>query len=55
MRFDSREMSDKDIRKWCGKMQEQARAAGKELKHMYFYYTTCPKCAKNDVVLVAKV
>ena len=49
----------KDVRKWCGQMQDYVRAAGKELKHMYFYYTTCPKCAKkygkNYVVLLAKV
>ncbi len=49
----------KDVRKWCGQMQEHVRAAGKELKHMYYYYTTCPKCAKkhgkNYVVLLAKV
>ena len=49
----------KDVRKWCGKMQEHVRAAGKDLKHVYYYYTTCPKCAKkygkNYVVLLAKV
>ncbi len=49
----------KDVRKWCSQMQEHVRAAGKELKHMYYYYTTCPKCAKkygkNYVVLLAKV
>ena len=49
----------KNVGKWCRQMQEHVRAAGKELKHMYYYYTTCPKCAKkygkNYVVLLAKV
>ncbi len=49
----------KNVGKWCGQMKEHVRAAGKELKHMYYYYTTCPKCAKkygkNYVVLLAKV
>ena len=49
----------KDVRKWCSEMQEQVRAAGKQFKKMYFYYTTCPKCAKkygkNYVVLLAQV
>ncbi len=49
----------KDAHKWCSQMKEHVRAAGKDLKHMYYYYTTCPKCAekygKNYVVLLAKV
>jgi hypothetical protein len=40
-------------------MEAQVEAKGKHLDTMYFFYTTCPKCArhygKNDVVGVAKV
>ena len=49
----------KDVRKWCEQMQEYVRSTGKQLKKMYYYYTTCPKCAKkygkNYVVLLAQV
>ena len=40
-------------------MQVAARAAGKTAKDVYFFYTTCPKCAKtygeNYMVGVARV
>ena len=40
--------------KWHKAMEDHARAAGKEPKTVYFFYTTCPKCAgvygKNYVV-----
>jgi hypothetical protein len=40
-------------------MKAYVEAQGKELKKMYFYYTTCPKCAKeygkNYVVILAQV
>ena len=49
----------KDVGKWAKQMMEYVKAAGKELKKLYFYYTTCPKCAKkygkNYVVLLAEV
>lgn len=49
----------KDVRKWVRTMSEYVNAQGKELKKLYFYYTTCPKCAKkykkNYVVLLAQV
>ena len=49
----------KDARKWCSEMQEHVRTAGKQFKKIYYYYTTCPKCAKkygkNYVVLLAQV
>jgi hypothetical protein len=49
----------KDAGKWVKEMKNYVKSKGKELKKLYFYYTTCPKCAefygKNYTVLVAKV
>ena len=46
-------------RKWCGDMERCVQEKGKRLETMYFFYTTCPRCAKhygkNYVVGVAKV
>lgn len=40
-------------------MKEFVKSRGKEMKKLYFFYTTCPKCAefygKNYTVLLAKV
>jgi hypothetical protein len=40
-------------------MQAYVSEQGKTPKKMYFYYTTCPKCAKkygkNYVVLLAQI
>jgi hypothetical protein len=40
-------------------MERWVRAQGRELETLYFYYTTCPPCAKrygkNYVVAIAKV
>ena len=36
----------KEMRSWIGKMQDYVNEQGKELKKLYFYYTTCPGCAK---------
>jgi len=48
-----------DMGRWVRAMQEHVRAKGREAKKMYFFYTTCPKCAryygKNYVVILAKV
>jgi hypothetical protein len=48
-----------DARKWCAEMERYVRDQGKRLDTMYFFYTTCPKCAKhygkNYVVGVARV
>ena len=45
--------------KWAIEMQEYVKSKGKELKKLYFSYTTCPKCAeaygKNYVVLFAQI
>jgi hypothetical protein len=44
---------------WAAAMVEDVRARGKRLDTLYFFYTTCPRCAKhygkNYVVGVAKV
>ena len=47
-----------DMRHWIKEMQAFAAAQGKPIRKLYFYYTTCPKCAKkygkNYVVILAK-
>ena len=49
----------RDIRKWIEQMQAHVRARGRTLHKLYFYYTTCPRCAKkygkNYVALLAQV
>ncbi len=44
---------------WEKKMQEYVKSKNQKIKKMYFWYTTCPKCAKaynkNYVVLFAKI
>jgi hypothetical protein len=49
----------KNAGKWAVEMKEYVKSKGKELKKMYFSYTTCPKCAKaygkNYVVLFAQI
>ena len=49
----------KNIRQWIKEMFDYVRKQGKELKKLYFFYTTCPKCAKfygkNYVVLLAQI
>ena len=46
-------------RKWCGVMRSKLEEQGRKLKKLYYWYTTCPRCAKaygkNYVVLVAAV
>lgn len=45
--------------KWVKEMKECVKNKDKELKKLYFSYTTCPKCAKvygkNYVVLFAQI
>lgn len=47
----------KNVGKWAIEMKAYAESKGKEIKKMYFFYTTCPKCAKvygkNYVVILA--
>jgi effector-binding domain-containing protein len=49
----------KDISQWIKQMADYVREQRKELKKLYFFYTTCPKCAKyygkNYVVLLAQI
>jgi hypothetical protein len=49
----------KNIHTWVGQMDTFVKSKGKTAKKLYFFYTTCPKCAKfygkNYVVLVAKI
>lgn len=48
-----------DIGKWEQQMEDFAKSKGHEVEKKYFFYATCPKCAKhfgkNQVVLFAKV
>jgi hypothetical protein len=43
---------------WVAQMKKFVTSRGREMKDLFFYYTTCPKCAKkygkNYVVLLAK-
>ncbi|HUT88359.1 MAG TPA: hydrolase [Thermoguttaceae bacterium] len=49
----------KNIGTWIREMGRYVKSQGKDLEKLYFYYTTCPKCAKkygkNYVVLLAQV
>jgi len=44
---------------WAKQMKDFVKAKGKDLKKLYFFYTTCPKCAKyygkNYTVLLAQI
>jgi hypothetical protein len=48
-----------EAKSWYGEMEDMVRAQGKEPARIYFYYTTCPSCAKamghNYVVGVAEI
>jgi len=49
----------KDTGKWMKDFENYAKGKGMEVKKMYMWYTTCPKCAKkygkNYVAIVAQV
>ena len=49
----------KNAPKWQMEMEQTLKDDGKDLIRMYFFYTTCPKCArkygKNYVVILAQV
>jgi len=49
----------KDAGKWAMAMTQYVKAKARQLKKMYFFYTTCPKCAKhygkNYTVILAQV
>lgn len=49
----------KEVKNWYGEMGNYVKSQGKIPKKIYFYYTTCPKCAKiygkNYVVAFAEI
>jgi len=49
----------KDAGKWAKAMTDYVKNKARQMEKMYFFYTTCPKCAKvygkNYTVLLAKV
>jgi len=49
----------KNAGEWANEMKAFVKSKGKEMKKLYFFYTSCPKCAKaygkNYVVLVAQI
>ncbi len=49
----------RQIGSWVKEMQSFVAGKGKQMKKLYFWYTTCPACAKaygkNYVVLAAQV
>ena len=52
------EGSYRKMTQWIDEMKQYVASEDKKLNKLYFYYTTCPKCAKkygkNYVVLLAK-
>jgi hypothetical protein len=48
----------RNVGKWIKEMKEFMTASGKIVEKLYFFYATCPKCAKkygkNYVVILAK-
>ena len=48
-----------DTKKWCKDFEKDVKEKRLELKKMYMWYTTCPKCAKkyekNYVVIVGSI
>ena len=48
-----------DTKKWCTDFEKEIKEMGFELKKMYMWYTTCPKCAKkygkNYVVIIGNI
>jgi hypothetical protein len=49
----------RNMRNWIAEMKSYVQSKGKNLQKLYFFYTTCPKCAKtygkNYVVILAQV
>ena len=49
----------RNMRKWIQEMKSFVKGRGKDTRKLYFFYTTCPKCAKkygkNYVVILAQV
>ncbi|MFC2022933.1 hydrolase [Chloroflexota bacterium] len=49
----------KDVGKWVKQMKAFVDSKGRDIEKLYFFYTTCPRCAKfygkNYTVLLARV
>jgi len=49
----------KNAGRWVKEMEAYAKLKGKQIKKLYFFYTTCPACAKvygkNYTVILAQV
>lgn len=49
----------RNIRNWTAEMMSFVKSKGKATQKLYFFYTTCPKCAKkygkNYVVILARL
>lgn len=49
----------RNMGQWIAEMKTFVKRRGKETRKLYFYYTTCPKCArklgKNYVVILAQI
>jgi len=49
----------RNVRLWIDEMKRFVTSQGKNVRKLYFYYTTCPRCAKkygkNYVVILAQV
>jgi hypothetical protein len=53
------EGSYQNMGKWIAEMKKYVKSKKKQMKKLYFYYTTCPSCAKyygkNYVVLLVQI
>jgi hypothetical protein len=49
----------KDMGRWVKEMRQYVKSKGRDMKNVFFFYTTCPACAKvygkNYTVLLAEV
>jgi hypothetical protein len=49
----------KNMRRWVTEMRAFVQGRGRSIRKLYFFYTTCPKCArkygKNYVAILAQV
>ena len=49
----------RNMRQWIAEMKAFVQSKGKSLQKLYFFYTTCPKCAKkygkNYVAILARI
>ena len=49
----------KNAGRWAREMKDYVNSKAKEIKKMYFFYTTCPKCAefygRNYTVILAQI